>query len=450
MVADTHFTFGPEQYQQGKVLRKRVPRSAHAAITPGGRDAVALLEAQDRDRYPPLVPVRYGRMLESPFAFLRGAAAVMAHDLAATPRLGNLVQACGDCHLLNFGAFVTGERRLVFDINDFDETLAAPWEWDVKRLAASVWVAGRHRELRERQCRAAVLACARAYRERMTHYARAAPLEVWLAPLDAAPFVVLCAHRGLRDAARVEQRALHSGARKLPKLAGHDGERRIADEPPLLYHPHDRDRAMQLMGKAFDRYRTSLPVERRVLFDRYHLLDVAIKVVGVGSVGWFCAIALFEGPVGDVLFLQMKQARRSVLGEYVAPGARYAAQGERVVVGERLMQSTPDPLLGWSSFGDPAIEFYVRRLRDVKIEITLDALRPSAFTEYVRYCAWALAHAHARSGDAALVSGYLGASDAFDHALCEFARGYADQTDKDHASLEDAVASGRVAATCER
>lgn len=434
--------------QQGKDLRQQVPRSAHAnwTLQVQGRDPVAILGETDRDRIPTLVPLRYARMLQSPFTFLRGAASVMAFDLAQSPMTGITVQACGDCHLLNFGAFATPERHVIFDINDFDETLPAPWEWDIKRLAASIMVAGRYRGFAERQCSEAVLTAVRAYRENLAEYATWPELQVWYARIGAEQMVAKAtkAKPSLAGADGGASAAANMSARLLPKLTEViGGKRRIRDEPPLIYHPRREKAFSREVGEAIQRYRRSLPAERRALADHYEVVDVAIKVVGVGSVGTFCAVALLQADVDDSLFLQLKQARSSVLEPYAGKSV-YRNEGERVVIGQRLMQSASDMFLGWARIGKPPIDFYFRQLRDMKVSVNLDTLPFAGFTNYAHYCGWAVARAHAKTGDAALISGYLGRSNAFDEALRRFARAYADQTEQDHAALVKAVKSERV------
>jgi len=434
--------------QQGKALRQRVPRSAHAnwTVQAKGRDPVAILSETDRDRIPALVPIRYARMLQSPFAFLRGSASVMAFDLAQGPATGIQVQACGDCHLLNFGAFATPERRVIFDINDFDETLPAPWEWDIKRLAASIMVAGRYRDFAEGQCAEAVFMAMRAYRENLAEYATWPELQVWYARIDAEQLVAKTSKtKPSRPEAGGDARAAaNMSARLLPKLTEIvGGKRRIRDEPPLVYHPRREKAFSRQVRIAIQQYRHSLPAERRVLVDRYEVVDAAMKVVGVGSVGSFCAVALLQADLDDPLFLQLKQARSSVLEPYAGKSV-YRNQGERVVVGQRLMQSASDMFLGWSRIGKPPVDFYFRQLRDMKVTVNLDTLPFAGFVNYAHYCGWAVARAHAKAGDAAMISGYLGSNDAFDEALRRFACAYADQTEHDHAVLVKAVKSGRI------
>jgi len=440
--------------EQGKALRQQVPRSSQAfwKPPPKRRDLLAMLREADRDRIPTLIPIRYARMLQSPFAFLRGTASVMAFDLAQCPTTGIRVQACGDCHLMNFGAFATPERNVIFDINDFDETLPAPWEWDIKRLAASIMVAGRYRGFGERHCAEAVQMAARAYRENLAEYATWPELQVWYARIDAQRIVAKASSAHPLDAtADANARAAaNMSARLLPKLTEIvGGTRRIKDEPPLLYHPRREKAFSREVRAALHRYKLSLAADRRALADHYEVVDVAMKVVGVGSVGTFCAVALLEADVDDPLFLQIKQARTSVLEPYAGKSA-YRNQGERVVVGQRLMQSASDLFLGWSRIGKPPTDFYFRQLRDMKVSVNLDTLPLAGLINYAHYCGWAVARAHAKTGDAAMISGYLGRSDAFDEALEGFAGRYADQTERDHAALMRAVKSGQISVAGEQ
>ena len=436
--------------QAGKALRDAVPRAAHAVCRFGkkDRDVLGILRESDDGRLPGLLPIRYGRMSRSPFAFLRGAAAVMAFDLAKTPVTGVRVQACGDCHLMNFGGFATPERNLVFDVNDFDETLPAPWEWDVKRLAASIMVAGRYRNFPARDCAEAVHSAVRAYREKLAYYSGIPALEVWHARIDAADIVELKTRSNVKRLhAQAAGRAhVHTAGHALPEMCERvGGKLEIKDNPPLVYHSSARGEYENRLRAALRKYRDSLPDERRPLLDRYRLVDVAMKVVGVGSVGTRCAVALFLAGGKDALFLQFKEARASVLEPYAGRSV-YRNHAQRVVVGQRLMQSAADLFLGWSSTGTPGFDFYVRQLRDMKTSVNLDRLQPGGFDDYARFCGWALARAHAKTGDAAMIAGYLGKSGAFDHALERFARAYADRTERDHATLVKAVRSGRLKA----
>ncbi len=432
----------------GRALRERVPRSSHAAWkAPAGRDPIAIVEASSQGRVAELLPIRYGRMLRSPFAFLRGSAALMAADLSGTPATGLRVQAGGDCHVLNFGVFATPERNLVFDINDFDETAEAPWEWDVKRLATSVVVAGRHAAVRAKDCRKASLAAVRSYRRRMREFALMGYLEVWFARIEAEEFLELVdPAEAERRLAREESQAMtNTSEHALPKLTRVVGGRiRIKDNPPLVYHAMSGERADVFVKDVFARYHATLRDDIRVLFDRYRLVDIATKVVGVGSVGTRCGVALFMAGPDDPLFLQVKEAMSSVLERY-AGASRYRLHGERVVRGERLMQAASDMFLGWTS-DDAGRSYYIRQLRDMKSSIDLEGVSAPLLARYATLCGWALARAHARSGHPAQIAGYLGKADIFDRAVASFADAYADQTELDYAAFAKAVKSGRLRA----
>ncbi|HEX4494369.1 MAG TPA: DUF2252 domain-containing protein [Thermoanaerobaculia bacterium] len=434
-----------ERLSAGKALRKHSPRSAHADWRPAERDPVAILRAGDRGRLRELLPIRYGRMCTSPLGFLRGAAVVMAADLAPAPVTGLHVQACGDAHLLNFGGFSTPERRLVFDVTDFDESLAAPWEWDVKRLAASVAVAGRHLAHPDHDCSGSARAAVSAYREMMVQLAAMKTLDVWYARLDLEA-VAAATRDAVGHPMFARPAGAHATAKIFPRLTtGRDGAPRIADEPPKIYHSHSRT-GVEADARAFlGRFRKSLTPERRLLFDRFELADVAMKVVGVGSVGTRCAVALLRAGEDDPLFLQIKEARRSVLEPFTGRCA-YANQGERVVLGQRLMQSASDIFLGWSRDAKGR-DYYCRQLRDGKVSVNVEGISAADLATYAGFCGRALARAHARSGDAAEIAGYLGDNDRFDQALGSFALAYADQTARDHAALVAAVRAGRVRAS---
>ena len=435
-----------ERLAAGRALRDRVPRAAHAEWKLAGRDPIGILEKSNEGRVPHLVPIRFARMLQSPFTFLRGSAAVMAHDLARTPVSGLSVQLCGDCHLMNFGLFATPERQLVFDINDFDESNPGPWEWDLKRLATSFVVAARDNRLPEADARDIVRQCAGSYRERLRAASRMTPAEVWYAQIRAQDLI--------DDAPNAEskrfRRQIADQAKKrviehlFPKIVeAKNGRHRFADEPPVLFHVSE-GQTERAVRDGFARYRQSLPDDRRVLLDRYHLEDFAFKVVGIGSVGTRCAVALLMSDDEQPLILQFKEAGRSVLEPYTQK-SRYENQGQRVVVAQRLMQSSSDIFLGWAR-GKRGNDFYFRQLRDMKMSIPLVNLTAAQLGRYARLCGWALARAHAKTADAATISGYLGKSDRFDRALAQFARAYADQTERDHAALVKAVRSGRIEA----
>ena len=441
-----------ERVRAGKELRQRLRRSAQAAWTPprDRPDPVSVLADSDRGRIPELLPVRYGRMVASPFGFLRGAASVMARDLGGGPTTGLQVQLVGDAHVSNFGLFATPERDRVFDANDFDETIAGPWEWDVKRLATSLVLVGRQNRLPRRASRAAALAAVRTYRERMHDLARWRYLDAWYVHLDLAEA------RGEvgREARRLLKRELpvaeqRTGFHAFPKLARMQrGRARIRDASPLLHHYRDR-RTEAVVREAFRRYRASLPVERRALFDRYELADVAQKVVGIGSVGTRCAVGLFlaDRDVPEPLFLQVKEAQASVY-EPILGRSPFANHAERVVVGQRLVQEASDIFLGWSSGG--GFDFYVRQLRDMKFVSDVATLGAGPLEGEAELCGAALARAHARTGDPAAISGYLGPGPAFDEAVATFAERYAAQTESDHEALARAVRAGRVDAQLPR
>jgi uncharacterized protein (DUF2252 family) len=385
-------------------------------------------------------------MLRSPFTFLRGSAALMAHDLATTPSTGLRVQACGDCHLLNFGIYATPERNLVFDLNDFDETLPAPWEWDLKRLTVSFVIAGRDNKVSDADCRGAALQCVRAYREHLRKYSHASPLEVWYARLDMQDAIDQAPDEKSRKyrerlAEKARQRVIEN---LFPRIAGKvGGHHHLVDQPPLLFHSSEKD-ADERFQEALSDYRESMSDERRMLLDRYRLQDFALKVVGIGSVGTLCFVGLFMDEQGNPLLLQFKEARRSVLEPY-AGKSEYELQGQRVVIGQRLMQSSSDIFLGWAR-GRHGRDVYVRQLRDMKMSLPLEGFTGVQFERYATACGWALARAHAKSGDAVAISGYLGKGDAFDEALADFSVAYADQTEKDQAALVKAVSSGKLKA----
>jgi uncharacterized protein (DUF2252 family) len=436
-----------ERKAAGEALRDKCPRRSHATwkAPRNRRDPVELLIQSNKDRIPNLIPIRYGRMMQSPFAFYRGAAAIMAADLALTPTSGIRVQACGDCHLMNFGGFGTPERRIIFDINDFDETLPAPWEWDLKRLATSFVLAGRNNEFKEVESREAALRCVQSYRERMHGYAGMGVLEMWYQRMDN--MVALIKRKKWK---KIVQKQIAKASSStvaeddFPKLASvRNGKVRIKDNPPLIFHPkevgaaeHDR-----LVKEAFLRYRETLPDDLKALLNRYEVKDVAIKVVGVGSVGTRCAILLMMAGDDDPLFLQVKEVHESVLESYAGKSV-YPNCGQRVVAGQRLMQAASDMFLGWTE--QWGRHFYVRQLRDIKIEPLVEIFDSRALADYGEWCGWALARAHAKSGDAAMISGYLGNSTRFDEAVSNFAMAYADQNERDYQALLEAIRAGKI------
>jgi uncharacterized protein (DUF2252 family) len=447
----TQFRSRAERIASGKGLRNKLPRDSHTTweAPADRRDPIDILEASNQDRLPELIPIRYGRMLRSPFTFLRGSAALMTHDLATTPKTGIQVQACGDCHLLNFGLFATPERNLVFDINDFDETHPAPWEWDLKRLAVSFVISGRDNQLSDKESQTAVIECVRSYREHLREYSRMSPLEVWYTRLDMEDLIDMAPDakaKKLREqyAEKARQRVIEHVFPKLVSQTG--GRHRFVDQPPILFHVAEAD-AEEWMREGLEDYRQSLSDERRVLLDHYRLEDFALKVVGIGSVGTRCFIALLFSEENYPLILQVKEARRSVLEPYTQP-TPYDNQGQRVVMGQRLMQSSSDIFLGWIR-GRRGRDFYVRQLRDMKFSIPLEGFSGAQLRRYAEVCGWTLARAHAKSGDAATISGYLGKGNQFDQAMGEFALAYADQTERDHAALVAAAKTGRVEALME-
>jgi uncharacterized protein (DUF2252 family) len=437
-----------ERFAAGKALRARVPRSSHAEWTPDTErpNPISILEGSNKTRLENLVPIRYGRMSISPFAFLRGSAAVMAADLAKTPVSGIQAQLCGDAHLSNFGVYASPERRQVFDVNDFDETLAGPWEWDVKRLAASVVVAARQNGYTAREIRQAVMKCMQSYRESMQRFAIMHHLDVWYFHINVESMLSLTRGKERKLFEKWSERASkRTRIETFPKLAeAVNGQYQIKDDPPLIVHFADLLETEAWEACALD-YLASLSEERRMIIGRYSEVDIALKVVGVGSVGTRCVIVLLLGGAegDDPLFMQIKEAGASVLEPYVGVSP-YANHGQRVVYGQRLMQTASDILLGWSTFDGR--DFYVRQLRDMKLSAEVETMNPTIFTSYVELCAATLAQAHARTSDPAQLSGYLGNKDIFDRAIASFAESYADQTERDHAALVAAIREGRVQA----
>lgn len=445
------FTARNDRMTAGKALRSAVPWASLRVWENADeeRDPLAILEASNEGRLTELVPIRYGRMLRSPFTFFRGSAALMAADLSRTPSTGIRVQACGDCHLLNFGIFATAERNLVFDVNDLDETLPAPWEWDVRRLAVSAVLAARSNGHCSSEQADAAVACMQSYREHLREYSKMSPLEVWYQRVDWQTIV----EQSTDEESRRFRQRLGDKARQRDteniflKIVERAGDRhRFVDQPPLLFHPED-DATQQQISDAVEMYRDTLADERRVLYDCYRMEDLAIKVVGIGSVGTRCFVVLLFSEDGHPLILQLKEARPSVLEPY-AGNSVYENCGQRVVMGQRLMQSSSDIFLGWAR-SKLGYDFYVRQLRDMKMSAPLENVDSEKLKRYLRNCGWALARAHARSGYAATISGYLGKSQAFDEAMAGFCGAYADQTERDHHALVAAAKDGRIAVTVE-
>jgi uncharacterized protein (DUF2252 family) len=452
-----------ERIAIGKAARAKTPRESHAGWKPSADrpDPIALLEEQARTRVAELVPVRYGRMLASPFAFYRGAAVIMAADLSTTPQSGIHAQLCGDAHLANFGGFASPERDLLFDINDFDETLPGPWEWDVKRLAASIEIAGRARGFIDKERQASVLGAVEEYRRAMRAFAAQGNLAVWHAVLNEAAIRERWNLEGqVDDLKRLRQRIAEAhakdNARALERLTRQvNGHLQIVSSPPLVVRleelvPAEEHRRLEDLVREFiRRYRATLLIDRRRLVEEYRYIDVARKVVGVGSVGTRTWIILLVGrDETDPLFLQVKEADASVLEPYVH-ASRYAKHGERVVNGQRLIQAAPDILLGWDHIQlarDLPQDYYVRQLWDWKVSAEIETMPPGRLTLYAKLCAWTLAHAHARSGDRVAIAAYLGKNAVFAQAIAEFSVAYADQNEHDHAALVAAVKSGRIKA----
>ena len=428
--------------EAGQAVRRRFPRRALATPPGGARDPVALLQAADTGRIELLLPLRYARMRKDPFAFLRGSAALMAADLAATPNTGLVVQACGDCHLLNFGTYASPEGTPVFDINDFDETLPAPFEWDVKRLAASVAVAARVRGAGIRAAGVLARGTAEAYRRHMRMLAAMPVLDAWRDRIDLAGAVAAIDRKRLRalEAQRLRM-AVAASHNAYGNLVAKDGLR-LPEHPPAIYRLGPEEATAHA---AYAAYLDGLPEERRALLARYRLRDVAFKAVGVGSVGTFCAIGLFATADGEPLLLQLKEAQRSVLAPY-AGASVYAHQGQRVVVGQRIMQAATDILLNWTQGGPEGRHFYVRVLKDSRLAAIGAQIEDAALAFYAPLCGRTLARAHARAGDAAAIAGYLGNGAVFEDAIADFALAYARQTEADHAAFCTAIDVGRIEA----
>jgi uncharacterized protein (DUF2252 family) len=455
----------PDEWRsRGRERREITSRSSHGQWSPPKErpDPVDILEEQAGTRVQDLIPIRYGRMAASPFAYFRGAAASMAWDLAHTPTTDIRVQACGDAHLLNFGMYAAPDRRLVFDVNDFDETLPAPFEWDVKRLAASFAVAARDNGFKDRDAHTAARATVRSYRIEMANYATMRFLEVWYSRIDIEEVSRLfdalqpkaAVRRRRRDIAKAHRRTSLSA---FLKMCDHvDGQYRIRPAHPVIvrfpveHHPE----ILEILRSTVAKYQQTLPADRREVLRRYHFGDFARKVVGVGSVGTEAFVILLLGDRADEpLFLQLKEAQESVLAPF-AGQSEYQHQGERVVVGQRLTQGASDPFLGWTSStatdGTAVKEYYMRQLRDMKGSMSVPLMDPPQLDYYGRLCGWALARAHARTGRAAMISGYLGTSEAFDHAIADFAIAYANQNEQDYRRLLEAISAGRILATVEQ
>jgi uncharacterized protein (DUF2252 family) len=437
-----------ERRKQGKALREKCPRTAQAEWKPRSKsqDIIKLLEESDADRIAGLIPVKYQRMSVSPFTFYRGTAIIQARDLARARVSGITVHACGDCHLANFGGFASPERTLVFDINDFDETFPGPWEWDMKRLGASLILAARDRSFSKAFADQAVRAAAASYRERMAEFAEMKVLETWYAQVSIDAIKEY--FRRDRDmlarlSKKVKQATSRTSEAVVPKLTAMvDGLRKIKDAPPVIYHVHEFTQDFEKQRVKFvEEYRKSLQADRRRLHERYRYQDSVIKVVGVGSVGTRCYLSLALADDDDPLFLQVKEARRSVL-ESPRGKSRYAHQGFRVVEGQRVMQAASDIFLGWArTMGH---DYYLRQFRDMKVSAEIETFQSGTLVGYAKLCGWALARAHAKAGDAAMIAGYLGSSDQFDDALAKYSEAYANQAERDFGTFQAAIRSGRL------
>jgi uncharacterized protein (DUF2252 family) len=463
-----------ERRARGKEARNRTPPTSHAGWMPASDrpDPVGLLEAQNRTREPDLVPVRHGRMLVSPFTFYRGTAKIMATDLASTPTAGLQVQLCGDAHLSNFGVFASPERRLLFDLNDFDETLPGPFEYDVKRLAASFTIAARNNGFTKADARAVTTAAVTAYREAMAGFAQMGTLDIWYAHLDedellqgirSAAATSTANKKGAKKGAKVARRAEKAVAKahtrhslqalsKLGELV--DGQYRIVSQPPIVVPARELEATYGLSGEEMERvireqfraYRATLRDDQRQLLERFQFVDMARKVVGVGSVGTRAFIVLLQGrDQQDPLFLQVKEATASVLEDHL-PKSRYRQHGERVVYGQRMMQAASDIFLGWTKGADVNRHYYWRQLRDMKGSAEVEAMVPLGLRFYAGICGWTLARAHARSGDPVAIAEYLGEGDQFDRSIADFAKRYVDQNERDYQAFAEAVRSGRLEA----
>ncbi|HTY15668.1 MAG TPA: DUF2252 domain-containing protein [Methanoregulaceae archaeon] len=451
----TAYKTAAQRKLEGKNKRNEISRESHAEFEPVSdrTDPVEVIKKSSEGRWKHLIPIRYGRMSKTPFTFLRGSASLMAMDIATTATPDIRVQACGDCHLSNFGLFATPERNLIFDINDFDETLPAPFEWDIKRLATSFYVASLDNRFSEKDCKIATRRCVTAYREAIAAFASMKVLDVWYAKYDIetaiaqAPDAEAKRRRQLM-AEKAKSTVTESVFPKITQVIG--GKRSIVDQPPLIYHPPHDLKLPEGLIPVFEMYRETLPYERRLLLDRFHIEDLAIKVVGIGSVGTLCGVILLMAEEKDPLILQIKEANLSVLEPY-AGKSDFKHHGERVVVGQRLMQSASDMLLGWATgAGKDHRHFYIRQLKDMKFSFDIGMMNSLQLCRYAEVCGWTLARAHARSGDAAMISGYVGKTDVFDRAIGTFARIYAEQTEKDFEVFTGAIESGEIKAEMEQ
>ena len=439
------------RFDKGVAIRKLVPRSSHAEWSPSENreDPVETLIKTSIGRMENLVPLRYSRMMESPFTFFRGTAAIMAADLKNTPNTGIELQLCGDCHLMNFGGFATPERKLVFDINDFDETFPGPWEWDIKRLATSFVIAGKWKKFPGKICKEFAWHVADSYKRNMLEYSKLSALQIWYADIDLAELIERGDDEEIKE---FQQKRLKKASeytaheKEFAKMTYMEGTRaRIKDEPPLIFHPIGEEwkRLEKEATTIHKRYMETLSDEKKVLLSRYALHDFAIKVVGVGSVGTLCGISLLMSATGEPIFLQFKEARPSVLEPHVNVKGKYSHQGERIVRGQKLMQSASDMFLGWTNDSQDNF-FYIRQLRDAKVKPVLEIMKAKNMADYAKACGWALARAHARTGDPSVLSGYLGKGNEFANAIVKFSISYASQNDADYYKMLEAIKDGRL------
>jgi uncharacterized protein (DUF2252 family) len=445
-----------ERFDKGVAIRKITPRSVHQEWNPieNREDPVEVLIKTSIGRVESLLPIRYRRMMESPFSFFRGSAAIMAADLAQTPNTGIDLQLCGDCHLMNFGGFATPERKLVFDINDFDETFPGPWEWDLKRLASSFVIAGKWRKFSNKSCKEFAWNVADSYKRHMLEYSKLSALQIWYADIDLAELIEKGDDEEIKSfqQKRIKKAAEYTAHEKeFAKMTYQEGSKaRIKDDPPLIFHPTGEEgkRMVQEAEMIHKRYMESLSDEKKVLLSRYTLHDLAMKVVGVGSVGTLCGISLLMSATGEPIFLQFKEARKSVLEPNVKAQGKYNHQGERIVMGQKMMQSASDMFLGWTN-DDHDKFFYIRQLRDAKVKPVLEIMKPKNLADYAKACGWALARAHARTGDPSVLSGYMGKSDEFANAISKFSIAYAYQNDSDYTKMLEAIKAGRLPISAE-
>ncbi|NCD72359.1 DUF2252 domain-containing protein [Mucilaginibacter agri] len=438
-----------ERINYGKAQREKTPRELHSSTSYAKSDRVdpvQLIVDSNEDRLQDLVPIRHARMLQSAFAFYRGAAMIMANDLSYTPSSGIYVQSCGDCHLMNFGGYATPERKQVFDINDFDETLQAPFEWDLKRLAASIIIAGRYKGFTDKENRKAVFGAIKMYAEKMQKYSTMHQLDIWYSRLDNKTIVKYFKNevdfaKRIKSATEKAKRRTHEQV--FPKISVlENGRRKIVDEPPLIYHLPDTDKFIHEGQEFFEGYYANLSDDKKALMKRYQLVDLAVKVVGVGSVGTRCVIALMMAGEEDALILQFKEARRSVLEPYNQK-SEYQNNGERIVNGQRLMQAVSDIFLGWART-KAGRDFYIRQLRDMKSGANIDTFTTNTLSNYTLLCGWALAKSHAKSGMSPEIAGYIGKSDVFADAIAGFALSYADQNERDYKAFNHAAKTNKI------